>query len=192
MGPLSLRMHRFADCESTNSSERPESASLPTKPRTESKPSNELSYREVSVPGITVELSAGQADAEMRAPLPWHQSLKSALQSRNGRASESLRCLSADLAAYISTHGNLPVPSTLRHLELRCGAKGVGTDILFEIAEVTEPLPGPAQLWEMWEGPLQNWLLGRREAAQKAVFWFLSLSIEPQNGCCFDSPRVSL
>ena len=151
----------------------PESASLPTKPRTESKPSNELSYREVSIPGVTVELSAGQADAEMRAPLPWHQSLKSALQSRNGRASESLRCLSADLAAYISTHGNLPVPSTLRHLELRCGAKGVGTDILFEIAEVTEPLPGPAQLWEMWEGPLQN-LVARatRGSSKGSVFGF--------------------
>ena len=131
----------------------------------------EFSYRDVLVPDITVELSAVQADAEMRAPLPWHQALKGAVQSQNGRTSESLRCLSADLAAYISAHGIVPVPSTLRQLELRCGAKGVGTDILFEVAEVTKPLPGPAQLWEMWEGPLQD-LVARatRDSAKRSVF----------------------
>ena len=93
------------------------------------------------------------------------------VQSQNGRTSESLRCLSADLAAYISAHGIVPVPSTLRQLELRCGAKGVGTDILFEVAEVTKPLPGPAQLWEMWEGPLQDLVArGTRDSAKGSVF----------------------
>ena len=49
-----------------------------------------------------------------------------------------------------------------------------------EIAEVTEPLPGPAQLWEMWEGPLQNLVARATRGSSKAVFWFLSLSIEPR------------
>ena len=59
----------------------------------------------------------------------------------------------------------------VRQLELRCGAKGVGTDILFEVAEVTKPLPGPAQLWEMWEGPLQDLVArGTRDSAKGSVF----------------------
>ena len=146
-----------------------------------------------SVPGVTVELSAGQADAEMRAPLPWHQSLKSALQSRNGRASESLRCLSADLAAYISTHGNLPVPSTLRHLELRCGAKGVGTDILFEIAEVTETATGACTT--VGDVGRTSARLGRScdERQLKRRVFLVSQSIyRARDRCCLDSPRVSL
>ena len=164
-----------------------------TQPRAESKQLAEFSYRDVLVPDITVELSAVQADAEMRAPLPWHQALKGAVQSQNGRTSESLRCLSADLAAYISAHGIVPVPSTLRQLELRCGAKGVGTDILFEVAEVTKPLPGPAQLWEMWEGPLQD-LVARatRDSAKGSVFGLSVHLASPRTVAVLARQRVSL
>ena len=121
--------------------------------------SSPLAFRELEVEPLLVSLSAAEATEPMKVVLPWHRVLSDSLLAHNGlrgRATEAMRCLAAELARYVSQNNQLPRPSLQRYFEMQCGTFGVGTEVQFEVAEVSEPLPDPEQLWKFWGTTLKS------------------------------------
>ena len=120
----------------------PESASLPTKPRAESKLSNVLSYREVSLPGITVELSAargGCRDARAFALASISQ-ISTAISKRSRERITSLSgCRPGSLYFYARYSACRQLYDNWSFVAAR---KALELTSLFEVAEVTEPPSG--------------------------------------------------
>jgi len=141
----------------------------------------ELPFKEESTLPLLVSTDGDASDEAMRAVLPWHRILSEPLTQAGGskgRATEAMRCLAAELARSISQHNKLPAPSIQRYFELECGTRGVGTEIQFEMAEVSEPVPGPEALWKAWSSVLTPLIEGSVQSSTKATHLGVSVYVE--------------
>ena len=147
----------------------------------ESTPSTRaLSYVDLETKPFLVNVQSNMGREPMKTVLPWHRTLVESLSANNGRsgtATEGMRCLAAELARHLALEDGMPTPSRLRFFELRCGTWGIGTNIQFEMAELTEPLPGPDQLWTLWGPTLEALVASSLKDSNKSSVFGVSVYV---------------
>ena len=122
----------------------------------------ELPMRSSSVDPSYVPAAAGASPHQIQSL--WDHALMRALGNEVGRnqsdpaASQSMHCLAEKVARWYVKERRLPSALVKRRMELRCGTRGVGSDVRFISAEVPAPAPDDASLWDLWQGELHELL----------------------------------